>query len=59
MENEAEHEPDARRTMKEIIEARGFTFEEHEVVTKDGYILTMHRLFSNQTEAKNSPVAFM
>lgn len=43
-----------------MIEARGFVFENHEVQTEDGYILSMHRLFS-PTEDKNEtrPVVFM
>lgn len=36
---------DAFRTVQELVESRGFSFEEHQVTTKDGYILTLHRLF--------------
>ena len=30
--------------MQEIVEENGFIFEEHNVTTEDGYILTMHRI---------------
>jgi hypothetical protein len=30
--------------MSEIVQENGFKFEEHNVTTEDGYILTMHRI---------------
>jgi lysosomal acid lipase/cholesteryl ester hydrolase len=51
------------RTIKEIVEARDFVFEEHSVVTDDGYKLKMHRLYSNNdddgTIQDDKPVVFM
>lgn len=37
-------EPDSKFTPKQMIEFRGFKYEEHEVITEDCYILTMHRI---------------
>lgn len=37
-------EPDACRDVPRIIRARGFDVEEHSVITRDGYILTIHRV---------------
>ena len=37
---------DADRTIQEIVESRGFLFEEHKVTTTDGYILTIHRVIN-------------
>lgn len=41
--------PNVHRTIQEIAEAEGFNFENHTVVTEDGYILEMHRIFANLT----------
>jgi hypothetical protein len=35
---------DLDRELKDIILARGFGYEEHQVLTKDGYILTLERI---------------
>lgn len=40
------HDPDASRTVPEIIRARGFQVEELEAVTADGYILMVHRIIN-------------
>ena len=37
---------DADRNIQEIVESRGFLFEEHKVITKDGYILNIHRVLN-------------
>lgn len=37
---------DAQRTVPEIIESRGFKSETHKVLTKDGYILILHRIIN-------------
>lgn len=34
------------QSLKEIVEDQGFIFEEHDTVTDDGYILTVHRIRS-------------
>lgn len=51
---------DANRTIQEIVESRGFLFEEHKVITKDGYILQIHRVinpdFTEQDGAHKQPV---
>lgn len=41
--------PNVHRTIQEIVEAEGFNFENHTVITEDGYILEMHRIFANLT----------
>ena len=35
---------DRKHTIKQIVEENGFIFEEHNTITEDGYILTMHRI---------------
>lgn len=35
---------DAYRTIVEVIESRGFRCETHDIETKDGYILSVHRI---------------
>ena len=40
---------------KNVIEQKGFEFQEHTVVTKDGYVLTMHRIY-NSTNHDAKPV---
>ena len=52
-------DPDSTRTIAEMIKSRGFGFESHRVTTDDGYILTMHRLFSTEHKNKTRPVVFM
>lgn len=40
----ADEDPDESRSTVELIESRGFTAEVHEVTTRDGYILILHRI---------------
>lgn len=53
-------DPDACRNVAEIIESRGFKAEEYDVVTKDGYILTIQRivnpLVASNYRSKMKPV---
>jgi hypothetical protein len=37
-------EPDATRTVPELIQSRGFQCEEYDVTTEDGFILKLHRI---------------
>lgn len=37
-------DPDASRTVPELIESRGFLSQTHEVHTEDGFILVLHRI---------------
>jgi len=39
-----QHFPDANRDSAEILRARGYSVEVHRCQTKDGYILTLHRV---------------
>lgn len=43
----AKNHPNVHKTIRQIVEDAGFNFENHTVITEDGYILEMHRLFSN------------
>ena len=40
------------RNVTSLITYHGYNFEEHEVITSDGYILTIHRIPSNNTTLK-------
>jgi len=55
--------PNVYRSIQEIVENEGFNFENHTVTTDDGYILEMHRIFSNLTSVlppdATRPVLFM
>lgn len=46
-------DPDVGLTVMEIIEARGYTVEEHKVVTADRYVLTMYRLPQSHEESQS------
>lgn len=50
-----EKDSDAFRTIAEIIESRGFKFEEHRIETIDGYILKIHRIV-NPNVLKSSSI---
>lgn len=39
---------DRRKNAKEIIQGHGYSFEEHQVLTSDGYILTVFRIPSGK-----------
>jgi hypothetical protein len=39
-------------TLREQIEHRGFIYEEHEIITEDGYILTAFRVPGKRSEKK-------
>lgn len=43
---------DACKKVPEIIRSQGFKVEEHEVVTRDGYILTLHRVINPLVEQR-------
>ena len=44
------------RNVTSLISYHGYTFKEHEVITSDGYILTLHKIPSNNTKSKQVPV---
>ncbi|CAG2161896.1 unnamed protein product [Oppiella nova] len=46
-------DPDEERNAVEIITSRGFKAETHYVVTKDGYILGIHRIINTQYSHSN------
>lgn len=50
---------DATGSIEEIIESRGFAAEVHEVITKDGYILTLHRVVNPKLDKPGYPVLLM
>jgi len=43
------------RDFGDICDIHGYTYEEHVVLTKDGYLLGLHRLPSRKGEKKRSP----
>ena len=54
-------DPDTFKTHEEIVTSNGFNFESHEVITEDGYILNIFRLYSDRTDdnQKSHPAVFM
>lgn len=44
LENKTTKYPEEDMTLRQLVERLGFSFEEHQVTTQDGYILTMHRV---------------
>ena len=40
--------------MQELVEARGLLFENHQVETEDGHILSLHRVFKKTPEGSSS-----
>ena len=51
-------DPDAKLTIMQIIEENGFAYEEHIVVTEDGYELTVMRIL-NDDAIRDKPVVFL
>ena len=49
-------DPDACLLTAELIESRGFLSEEHDITTKDGYILTCFRIVNPDNSSKKRPV---
>ena len=49
---------DSNRDIFQLASSRGFQLEEHEVITKDGYILKLHRLVNplNEDKSGSKPV---
>ncbi|XP_046395142.1 lipase 3-like [Ischnura elegans] len=58
---QADNLPDVYLKTPDLIRYHGYAVEEHEVVTKDGYYLTMHRIpyGIGQTPTKGKPVVFL
>ncbi|KAG7389528.1 cholesterol esterase [Phytophthora pseudosyringae] len=46
-------DPDVGKSAVELIKARGYVVETHNVTTADGYILTMHRLPKSYAESQS------
>ena len=51
LSNEDAHIDDRFHNISQIIEENGFVFEQHEVQTEDGYLLTVHRLYLQESLA--------
>lgn len=49
-------DPDAGRNVSQIIRSRGFEAEEYDVITRDGYILTIQRIINPLVEAGARPL---
>ncbi|GMF44260.1 unnamed protein product [Phytophthora fragariaefolia] len=54
---QVELDPDVGKSTAELIEARGYAVETHNVTTADGYILTMHRLPKSYDESQSGEAA--
>lgn len=52
-------DPDEYRNTSEIIRSRGFVSEEHDVVTSDGFILTIFRIKNPNFDRVGKPVLLM
>ncbi|KAL3669030.1 hypothetical protein V7S43_006315 [Phytophthora oleae] len=50
-------DPDVGKSTVELIEARGYVAETHNVTTADGYILTVHRLPKSYNESQSGQEA--
>ncbi|KAK5643365.1 hypothetical protein RI129_007210 [Pyrocoelia pectoralis] len=54
------YNPDAKLNVSEIIRRNGYTEEEHKVITKDGYILTLFRIPNRRGSIKTpGPPVFL
>jgi hypothetical protein len=51
-------DPDTYKSFEQIVIENGFNYETHAVTTKDGYILNVFRITSNETK-KGAPVVFL
>ncbi|XP_071131968.1 gastric triacylglycerol lipase-like [Mytilus edulis] len=54
-------DPDAYRNVSQLITSKGYPFEEHSVVTEDGYILGLHRIPPKHSSGNNgrNPVVLL
>ncbi|KAE8955443.1 hypothetical protein PF005_g32225, partial [Phytophthora fragariae] len=50
-------DPDAGKTVVEIVQARGYAIETHKVTTSDRYVLTMYRLPKTYSESQSGSAA--
>ena len=50
---------DYYKSFGQIVEKNGFKFEKHDVLTEDGYHLTLYRVRSHFTPDKGAPVVFL
>lgn len=59
-DNKEPYDPDQCRDTRELIKSRGFDYEEHDIVTQDGYILTtfriVHPMFLSTNETTRSVI---
>ncbi|KAF1776584.1 Alpha/Beta hydrolase fold [Phytophthora cactorum] len=54
---EAAVDPDVGKTVVEIVQARGYAIETHQVTTADRYVLTMYRLPKTYAESRSGATA--
>ncbi|GMF14386.1 unnamed protein product [Phytophthora lilii] len=54
---EAAVDPDVGKTVVEIVQARGYAIETHQVTTSDRYVLTMYRLPKTYAESQSGATA--
>lgn len=55
-EEKVPQDPDFDRNISSLIASRNFQWEEHEVLTKDGYILTVYRIVNPKMKKLGRPV---
>ena len=51
-------DPDFYKSFQEIVNENGFLFENHQIQTKDGYILNVFRI-KNKDSKPNAPAVFL
>ena len=57
-ESKARNDPKIHMSIGEIVSADGLKFESHFVVTEDGYVLNIHRIYQPDLDLAKKPVVF-
>lgn len=54
LQTDQHSDPDAGRTVPELIESRGFKAQSYDIPTPDGFILVLHRIINPHAERRGS-----